>query len=65
MKTNGTLPYLIAGVKGLQLAISAEYMQEIIRVPQWHTVPKLPHHVRGVINLRGNVIPLILGIITV
>ncbi len=59
MKTNGTLPYLMAGVKGLQLAISAGYVQEIIRVPQWRTVPKLPSFVRGVINLREKVIPLI------
>ncbi len=49
----------MAVVKGLQLAISAGYVQEIIRVPQWHTVPQLPQYVRGVINLRGKVIPLI------
>lgn len=48
----------MAVVKGLQLAISAGYVQEIIRVP-WHTVPQLPQYVRGVINLRGKVIPLI------
>ncbi len=59
MKTNGKLPYLMAELKGLQLAISADYVQEIIRVPQWHTVPKLPNYVRGVINLRSKVIPLI------
>ena len=59
MKTDETLPYLIAEVKGLQLAISVGYVQEIIRVPQWHTVPKLPNYVRGVINLRSKVIPLI------
>ena len=59
MKTNGKLPYLMAELKGLQLAISADYVQEIIRVPQWHTVPQLPPYVRGVINLRGKVIPLI------
>ena len=59
MITTGTLPYLIAGVKDLQLAISADYVQEIIRMPPWHTVPKLPHYFRGVINLRGRVIPLI------
>jgi len=58
MKTNGNLPYLIAGVKGLQLAISAGYVREIIKVPQWYAVPQLPNYVRGVINLRGKVIPL-------
>jgi chemotaxis signal transduction protein len=58
MKASGKLPYVIAGAKGLQLAVSAQYVQEIIRVPRWHAVPKAPHHIRGVINLRGKVIPL-------
>jgi chemotaxis signal transduction protein len=58
-KVAGRLPYVIAGVKGLQLALSAEYVQEILRVPRWHAVPKAPPHIRGVINLRGKVIPLL------
>lgn len=59
MKRNGKLPYLMAGVRGLELAIPAEYVQEIILRPQWHAVPRLPPYCRGVINLRGQVIPLI------
>jgi chemotaxis signal transduction protein len=58
MKAVGRLPYVIAGVKGLQLAVSAEYVQEIVRTPQWHQVPNTPRHIRGVINLRGKVLPL-------
>jgi purine-binding chemotaxis protein CheW len=50
---------VIAGVKGLQLAVSAEYVQEIVRTPRWHTVPNVPRHIRGVINLRGKVLPLV------
>jgi len=50
---------VIAGVKGLQLAVSAKYVQEIIRTPQWHMVPNTPGHIRGVINLRGKVLPLV------
>ena len=30
MKPAGRLPYVIAGVKDLQLAVSAEYVQEIV-----------------------------------
>jgi chemotaxis signal transduction protein len=59
MKATGKLPYVIAGVKGLQLAISAKYVQEIIRTPRWHVVPNTPRHIRGVINLRGKVLPLV------
>lgn len=59
MKAAGGLPYVIAGVKGLQLAVSARYVQEIVRTPQWHVVPNAPRHIRGVINLRGKVLPLV------
>jgi chemotaxis signal transduction protein len=59
MKAAGRLPYVIAGVKGLQLAVSAEYVQEIVRTPRWHVVPNTPRHIRGVINLRGKVLPLV------
>ncbi|MHC1768936.1 MAG: chemotaxis protein CheW [Verrucomicrobiia bacterium] len=59
MKAAGRLPYVIAGVKSLQLAVSAEYVQEIIRTPRWHVVPYVPRHIRGVINLRGKVFPLV------
>jgi purine-binding chemotaxis protein CheW len=59
MKAAGRLPYVIAGVKGLQLAVSAEYVQEIVRTPLWHVVPNTPRHIRGVINLRGKVLPLV------
>ncbi len=59
MKATGRLPYVIAGVKGLQMAVSAEHVQEIIRTPRWHVVPNAPPHIRGVINLRGKVLPLV------
>jgi chemotaxis signal transduction protein len=59
MKPAGRLPYVIAGVKDLQLAVSAAYVQEIVRTPRWHVVPNTPRHIRGVINLRGKVLPLV------
>ena len=34
-------------------------VQEIIRIPPITRVPKAPNYVEGVINLRGNVIPVI------
>jgi chemotaxis signal transduction protein len=59
MKAARRLPYVIAVAKGLQLAVSAEYVQEIVRTPQWHRVPHAPRHIRGVINLRGKVLSLV------
>lgn len=59
MKAAGRLPYVIAGVKSLHLAVSAEYVQEIIRTPRWHAIPNVSRHIRGVINLRGKVLPLV------
>lgn len=37
----------------------SELVQEMLAIPPVRTVPQLPHHVRGVINLRGRVIPMI------
>lgn len=34
-------------------------VQEIIRIPPITRVPKAPRHIEGVINLRGNVIPVV------
>jgi len=34
-------------------------VQEIIRIPSITRVPKAPDYIEGVINLRGNVIPVI------
>lgn len=59
MSTRAGLPYVIAGVKHLQLAVSAQYVQEITRTPRWHAVPNAPRYIRGVINLRGKVLPLV------
>ena len=59
MKAARKLPYVIAGVKDLQLAVSTEYVQEITRTPRWHVVPNAPSYIRGVINLRGKVLPLV------
>lgn len=39
--------------------IDISVVQEIIRLQQITDVPKAPMHVKGVINLRGKVIPII------
>jgi purine-binding chemotaxis protein CheW len=43
-----------------EFAVSIDSVQEIVRVPEELThVPKAPHFVEGVINLRGSVLPVI------
>jgi purine-binding chemotaxis protein CheW len=59
MRAGARLPYVVAGVKDLQLGVSAAYVQEITRTPPWHEVPNVPRYLRGVINLRGKVLPLV------
>lgn len=40
-------------------AIEIKYIKEIIGVDQITVVPKIPDHIKGVINLRGKVVPVI------
>lgn len=40
-------------------AIEIKYIKEIISVDQITIVPKIPDHIKGVINLRGKVVPVI------
>jgi len=59
----------IKGIKNLQLVgfkvsneefgISIMKVQEIIRIQEITKVPQMPDFIEGIINLRGNVIPII------
>lgn len=40
-------------------AVEIKYIKEIIGVDQITVVPKIPEHIKGVINLRGKVVPVI------
>lgn len=40
-------------------AIEIKYIKEIIEVEKITIVPKIPDHIKGVINLRGKVVPVI------
>jgi purine-binding chemotaxis protein CheW len=51
--------YLAASANDIHLAIPLEAVQEVVSMPRVTAVPQVPPHVRGVINLRGSVVPLI------
>lgn len=51
--------YLMVGLAGELYALAIAYVYEIIPIQDLTTVPEVPAHVRGVINLRGHVVPVI------
>ena len=53
------LPFVLFYVKEGLYAVGAENVREIVMLPKVVSVPNLPPEIRGVINLRGKVMPLI------
>ncbi|MFD2113324.1 chemotaxis protein CheW [Thiorhodococcus fuscus] len=51
--------YLAFNVADERLAMSIEAVKEIIETPAITRVPMTPDYIRGVINLRGSVVPVI------
>ena len=51
--------YLIFTVDDLKIGIDAEQVVEIITNHTITHLPRLPHYIRGIINLRGQLIPII------
>lgn len=51
--------YLVVLLAGEAYGIAVLNVREIIRLQKITPVPQLPPHVRGVINLRGRVIPVL------
>lgn len=50
--------YLSFEIGEEKYAISVMYVREVLEVPHITRIPKMPPHMRGVINLRGAVVPL-------
>lgn len=42
-----------------EYAVDIQYVQEIIRLLHITRVPKAPYFIEGVVNLRGNIIPVV------
>lgn len=51
--------YLTFALAGEQYGLSVTAVREIIRMTDITPVPQVPSHVRGVINLRGKVVPIV------
>ncbi len=53
------MPWAIIQLKNERFAIASRDVSEMLRLPEVTRVPGLPDHIRGVISLRGRVLPLI------
>lgn len=51
--------FLTIDVRGKQFAIDVSQIKEIIEVPDIVNVPRSPAYMSGLINVRGNVLPVI------
>ena len=51
--------YLTFALAGEHYGLSVTAVREIIRMTDITPVPQVPSHVRGVINLRGKVVPVV------
>jgi purine-binding chemotaxis protein CheW len=50
---------VVIQVDNRQVAIPAEYVREMVSMPGCTGLPNTPAHVRGVVNLRGRVLPAV------
>ncbi|MHB8857894.1 MAG: chemotaxis protein CheW [Thermoleophilia bacterium] len=58
-KPEDTLPFVVFSLAGETFAVEITRIREIIRIPKVTWVPGAPDLIRGVINLRGNVVAVI------
>lgn len=54
-----TFQYIVIRLGEEQYGIDIRYIDNIVRMQYITRVPKMPNYLRGVINLRGEVIPVI------
>ncbi|MDE7476909.1 MAG: chemotaxis protein CheW [Lachnospiraceae bacterium] len=54
-----TTQFIVTQLGGEQYGIDIKYISNIIRVSKITRVPKVPNYIKGVINVRGVVIPTI------
>ena len=61
LKTIGisdSIQYIVIRLGDEQYGIDIKYIDSILRMQTITRVPKVPHYLKGVINLRGEVIPV-------
>lgn len=56
---NIRVPHLIVSLDGQFFAIAIQRIQEILSLPKTVPIPNSPQYLRGAINLRGKVVPIL------
>jgi purine-binding chemotaxis protein CheW len=59
METNQQEQYIAFGIASEQYAIHIEDIHEIIKMQDITQIPNVMHYVKGVINLRGKIVPVL------
>ena len=57
--TDAKMPWVIAQLNTRLFALNCAVVREMVIMPEVCEVPGVPDYVRGVINLRGRVTPLV------
>lgn len=52
-------PFLIVNLDNRLFAIPSMAVQEIVSIPRWVALPECSKNLRGVVNLRGHIYPLV------
>lgn len=58
-QNNGTIQFIVLRVGEEQYGIDIKFVDNIIHMTSITRVPKVAHYVKGVINVRGEVIPVV------
>ena len=56
--TSNEMPWVSFYLQDEQFAVSTKYVREMVAMPKAIKIPKTPDYIRGVINLRGQTIPI-------
>ncbi|MFZ2959535.1 MAG: chemotaxis protein CheW [Candidatus Ozemobacteraceae bacterium] len=59
MQNAETALYLVISLKNWRLALSSNYVREIVQIPLCHALPGFSHSVRGGIGIRGQMFSLL------
>ncbi|MEG1848633.1 MAG: chemotaxis protein CheW, partial [Lachnospiraceae bacterium] len=53
-----TMQFIVIQIGEEQFGVDIKYIDNIVRMQNITRVPKVPEYLKGVINLRGEVIPV-------
>lgn len=54
-----SIQIVVFALSGESYGVPIENVREILRTPEIGRIPRAPQHVRGVINVRGQIIPVV------